>query len=119
MRAARAPGDAVRPVDAQAVADLAAEQFVAWHAERLGLDVEQRVLDRAERLADDAAGAGPGDAAQILADVLVVHRRLADQAMGELFDDRGDARRAEILVELAPADDAVLGCDFQEEVIAP
>ena len=45
-----APGRAMRPVDPDAVADLAAEQFVAGHAQHLGLGVEQRVFDRAQRL---------------------------------------------------------------------
>src|SRR5262249_13787879 len=35
-----APGRAMRPVDPDAVADLAAEQLVAGYAQRLGLDVE-------------------------------------------------------------------------------
>src|SRR5262249_16260512 len=41
-----APRGAVRPVEPDAVALLAAEQLVARHAEPLGLGVEQRVLDR-------------------------------------------------------------------------
>ena len=54
-----APGRAVRPVDPDAVAHLAAEQLVAGHAQRLGLGVEQRVLDGAERLRHHAAGGRP------------------------------------------------------------
>src|SRR5262249_5182077 len=50
-----APGGAVRPVDPELIAYLAPEELVAGHAERLGLGVEQRILDGAERLADHAA----------------------------------------------------------------
>ena len=52
------PRGAVRPVHADAVAHLAAEQLVDRHAQRLGLGIEQRILDGAHRLRDDAAGAG-------------------------------------------------------------
>ena len=47
---ARAVGAAMRPVDLQPVAERAAEQLVDRHAQRLGLDVDQRVLDRGDRL---------------------------------------------------------------------
>ena len=110
----------MRPVDADAVADLAAEQFVAGHAERLGLGVEQRVLDRAQRQRHDAAGGRPrrGNRA----------RRRCARARRPCWpttraDSRSiaaaDARRAEALVELAPADDAVVGRDLDEVVVAP
>ena len=48
----------MRPVDPDAIADLAAEQFVAGHAEQLCLGVEQGVFDRAQRLRHHAAGGG-------------------------------------------------------------
>ena len=104
-----APGGAVRPVDPDAVAHLAAEQLVARHAERLGLGVEQRVLDGADGLGDDAAGAGPGGAVELGVDALVLAGRLPDHARRQALDHRADAGRAEALVELAPADDAVVG----------
>ena len=113
------PGDAVRPVDAQAVADPAAQQFITGHAERPRLGVEQGVLDGAERLAHHSARAGPRHAGQVLADRLVVHHGLADHARRELRDDRADSRRPERFVELAPADHAVLGGDLDEVVVAP
>src|SRR5262249_35162828 len=40
-----APGGTVGPVDANAVANLAAEQLVAGHAERLRLGIQQGILD--------------------------------------------------------------------------
>ena len=113
------PGRAMRPVDPDPVADLAAEQRVARHAERLRLGVEQRVLDRAEPLGDDPAGGRPGQAVELGVDALVVEHRLADDARRQPLDHRGDARRAETLVELAPADDAAVGRQLQEIVVAP
>ena len=58
----RWPRKIVRPFSGkagQAIVKSAAEQVVAGHAERLGLDVEQRVLDGAERQRYHAAGGGP------------------------------------------------------------
>ena len=58
-----APADpvraAVRPVEADPVADRPAQQLVDRDAEGPRLDVEQRVLDRADRLLDDAARRRP------------------------------------------------------------
>ena len=114
-----APGRAVRPVDPDAVADLAAEQVVAGHAERLGLDVEQRVLDGAERQRHHAAGGRPRRGKQFGVDPLVLVSVLADHARREPLDRRGHAGRAKSLVILAPADDAVLGHDLDEVVVPP
>ena len=52
---AEAVAAAMRPVERQAVAHRPAEQLVDRNAQRLGLDVEQRVLDRGHRLLVDAA----------------------------------------------------------------
>src|SRR3546814_15704328 len=44
---------------------------------------------------------------------------LADHPLRHLLDDGGDTRRAEALVELAPADDAVLGGQLDEVIVPP
>jgi hypothetical protein len=44
----------------------------------------------------------------------VVEHRLPDDPPGEPLDDGADPRRAEPLVELAPADDALIGRQFEE-----
>jgi len=49
----------------------------------------------------------------------VLKRVLADHARSQPLDRRGHARRAKALVVLAPADDAVLGHDLDEVVVAP
>src|SRR4029079_8418235 len=114
-----APRSAMRPVDPEPVAHLAAEQLVAGYAEGLGLGVEQGVLDGAQRLADDAARAGPGGAEEVGVDALVLAHRLADDPRRQPMDDRLDAGRPEPLRELAPADDAAVGAELDEVVVAP
>src|SRR6516165_529263 len=66
------PGGAMRPVDSNAIPDPAAEKLVAGHAETLGLGIEKRVLDRAERLRDHAAGCGPRGSIQLGMNALVL-----------------------------------------------
>src|SRR4029450_13050757 len=48
---------AMRPIDVDRVARWAPEELVHGNAERLSLQVEQRILDAADRLLDDRAGA--------------------------------------------------------------
>src|SRR2546423_928824 len=50
---------------------------------------------------------------------LVRARVLADDALLQPLDDGADPGRAEALVELAPADDAVRGRQLQEVVVPP
>src|SRR6185437_14020110 len=119
FRAADPPGAAMRPVDPDAVAHLAAEQHVARDAERLGLGVEQRVLDRTQPLGDHTARGRTGRGVQLGIDALVVERALPDHARGAALDHRRHAGRPEPLVKLAPPDDAVSGADLEEVVVAP
>ena len=76
-----APRRAVRPVDHRAVAQLAAEQFVRRHAQRLCFRVDDGVLDRAERLADDAARARTRRVQQFVVQPLVRAERSPGDAM--------------------------------------
>ena len=57
---AGAVGAAMRPVELQPVAHRAAEQFIDRHAQRLGLDVDERIFDRGDRHLVDAARRLPG-----------------------------------------------------------
>src|SRR3954453_16383153 len=113
------PRCAMRPIDPDMVADLAAEQFVAGHTETLRLGVEQRILDRAERLRHYAAGGGTRGREQLCVYALVPEDVLPHDAGGQALDRSADARRAEALVELAPSDDAVLGRQLDEVVVSP
>src|SRR5205807_1597888 len=100
------PGRTMRPVDANAVADLAAEQLVARHAKMPGLGVEQGVLDRAERQRDHAAGGRSRRAVELRIDPLMLAGVMADHARRQPLDRSRNAGRAKPLVEFAPADDA-------------
>ena len=114
-----APGPAVRPVHADAVAHLATQQVVAGHPQRAGLGVEQRVLDRAECFADDAAGGLAGAGEQVLVDGFMVEHGAADDQRCQRLDGRGEAGRGKPLVVLRPADDAIGRGDLQEVVVPP
>ncbi len=109
----------MRPVDPDAVADLASEQLVAGHAQRLRLDVEQRVLDGAERQRHHAARGRSCRRKQFRINPLMLEGVLADHTRAEPLDRSRHARRAKTLVIFAPADDAVLGHDLDEVVVAP
>ena len=111
---AHAVGAAMRPVDGNAVAQLAAEQLVHRHAQRLALDVEQRVLDGRDRLAHHAAARLRRLGGEHGIDQLDLHRVHADHVGHQRLDHAGEAGAAEALVELRPADDAVLGRDLEE-----
>ncbi len=109
----------MRPVDADAVANLAAEQFVHRHAQTLGLGVEQRVLDRAHRQRYDSTGRRSRRASEFGVDALVCAHVLPDHARREPRDHRADPRRAEAFVEFAPADDAGIRGQLDVVVVAP
>ena len=95
-----APGRAMRPVERDAVAQLAAEQRIDRHAERLRLGVEQRVLDRRDRLRHHAAGGRPRRGVKLGIDALVIADGLADDLRGEPRDHGADAGRAEVLGDI-------------------
>ena len=109
----------MRPVERNAVAQLAAEQRVDRHAERLCLGIEQRILDRADRLRHDAAGGWARRGVKLRIDALVIADALADDLGGKARDCRTDSRRAEVFGKLAPADDAVVGGQLDEMIVAP
>src|SRR5208282_4707146 len=98
---------------------LAAEQHITRHPEPLGLGVEQGVFDRTEPLTDHAPGCRPGKAVELGIDPLVVEDVLRDDPRGEPLNDRADPGRTEAFVELAPADDALVGGELQKMVIPP
>src|SRR5690242_18673737 len=109
----------MRPVDADAIANLAAEQFVSRDAEMLRLGVEQRVLDRADRLRHDATGGWPGPAVEIRIDPLMRARILADDAQRKALDRAGKAGGAKAFVELTPTDNAARRRHLDEMIVAP
>ena len=109
----------MRPVERDAIAQLAAEQRVARHAERLRLGVEQRVLDRADRLRDDAARGGPCRRVKLGVDALVIADGLPDDLAGEPRDHGADAGRAEVLGNSLQPTMPSDGGQLDEMVVAP
>ncbi len=107
------------PVDTDAVADLAAEQFVAGHPQQFCFRIEQGVFDRAERLRHDAAGRGAGRRKKLRIDALVLEGVLSHHPRRQALDRRTDAGRAKTFVKFAPANDAVFGGDLDEVVVSP
>ena len=114
-----APARAVRPVDGNGIPLLTAEQVVDRHAQSFGFGVQQRVLDGTERLgAQPVRGRSRGGRKGGI-EALVVVYRLADQPVGIPLDDGREPGGSEGLVEFAPADDAVVGDELEEVVVAP
>ncbi len=113
------PGGAMRPVHADAVADLTAEQLMDRHAEPSGLGIEQRIFDRTHGERDDAAGGRARGAVEFGVDALVRAGFLPDDPGGKPLYDGAHAGCAEPLVEFAPADDAGVSGQLDEVVIAP
>jgi hypothetical protein len=109
----------MRPVERQAIAYRPAEQCVDRNAQRLGLDVEQGVLDRRHRLLVHTARRLAGDGVLRGHDAFDRPRVLADQALRHAPDHGGEARAAVAFVIFRPADQAVIGGDLEERKVTP
>jgi hypothetical protein len=118
LRPLQAIRPAVRPVEADAVADRPPEQLVDGHAERLGLEVEQGILDGADRLLDHAPAGLATDGVELGDDGLEGPGIATDHLGGQPVDHRGDAEPAERLVVLAPADQPIVGGELEEVEVA-
>jgi hypothetical protein len=109
----------MRPIDPYTIAHLAAEQDIARHAERLRLRVEQGI----ERLDARVVGQDVFDHERIFTELYCFTRPAAGGVVGEglgaIENDGTDPRGSETLVELAPADDAVVGGQLEEMIIPP
>src|SRR5581483_7813567 len=111
---------AVRPVRVDRVAGGAAEELVHGDAERLRLQIEQRILDPGERLLDHRARALPRVPVQLPPDPLHRARVAADDEWREVLDDAGQASRRAVRVgDLGPADGAVVRGRLEEDPRPP
>ena len=119
VRVLYAVGAAMRPVDPHPVAHRPAEQFVDGDSVMLRLDVEEGVLNGADRLAHYAARRRARRRVEQPVEAFGRSRVLADDLRRERFYRRRHARRAEPLLELAPADHAVIGRNLAEREVAP
>ena len=117
--AAHAIGAEMRPVDRDAFPDRPTEQRAHRHAIRLAGDIQQRVLDRRDRLLVQPAARLPRQHVQMLRDLLEAPRVAPDQHRRQPVDHVRQAGTAKTLVELRPADDAVVGGDLQEREHPP
>jgi hypothetical protein len=110
----------MRPIDRQTVAQRAAEQFVDRDAERLRLDVDQRILDRRDRHLIDAARRLPRRRIEQSRDRFDRARVAADQkALGETLNDAGQPLRAITLHVFRPPGDALVCGDLQKGIDPP
>jgi hypothetical protein len=105
---------AMRPVERQARAIGPAKQAVNRNAERLALDVEQRVGERRDGVLVDATAGLDGPRAQERRDL--VHRECvhAEEQITQRGDDASDAGSAGVLAVFRPADDPGVGRDLEE-----
>ena len=110
----------MRPVERDRVARRAAEELVDGHAERLRLDVEERVLDAGDRLRDHGPGALPRMPVEIPVHPLprpadrVRRRRARDPP--RFPRDRGRPVRVR---DLGPAHEPVVGRRLEEDPGSP
>jgi hypothetical protein len=109
----------VRPIDGDAPPHRAAEEIVYGHAERLALDIEQRVLDGCDSLPVDAAAGLHSHGPEMAVDQLDVARILADHHRRQRFDDLREAAAAEALVVFRPADEPFVGRDLEKREQPP
>ena len=109
----------MRPVDRDALAHRATEQLIDRHAERLALDVEQRVFDRGDGARIDPAGRLHLTHPQHRGDLLHRSRVEPDQWLGQAVDHAGQAAAAIGLGVFRPADQAVIGGELEERKSAP
>ena len=116
---AQAIGAAVRPVEPQPVAHRTVQELGDRHAQRPRLDVDQRVLERRDRLLDQPARRLAGERVQHRRDALYRPGIQPDQVLGEPADDRAQSLAAVALVVLGPADHAIVGGDLEERPDAP
>ena len=102
-------------VDADPVAGRSAEQLVDRHAERLALDVPQRLVDAAEGAGQNRAAAIERVPVNRLPVVRHAPRILAHQVRLNLLHRFGAGERAAFGDGLAEADDPGVGVDLQEQ----
>ena len=100
------------------VALLAAEELIDGHAERLALDVIQGNVDRRDGGRHHPAALEVVRAVHLLPERADVHRVPADQELAEVADGALDRQLARGQAGLAPAVDALVGLDLDDELIA-
>ena len=93
-----------------------AEQLVDRHAEDFAANVPQRLVDAGDRRAHDRAGAVKAVDVHGLPVMLDLHRVLADEELAEIVDAGDDGAGLAFERALAPADEALVGFQLDEDV---
>ena len=101
-----------------AVALLAAEQLVDRHAERLALDVVEGDVDGGDRRLQHAAALEVLAAIHLLPERADLHRVAADEELAIVLDRADHGLLAAGQAALAPAVDALVGLDLDEQLVA-
>ena len=102
-------------VDPHPLADRTAEQLVHGHAAHLAGNVPERLVDPGDGAREHRAAAVEAALGQHLPVVLDRQRILADQQRSEFLDSGTHGGRLALDHRLAPADDALVGLDPQEQ----
>ncbi len=97
------------------VAHLAAEQRMHRHAQRLAVDIPQRLVDPGQRAHQHRPAAVETAAIQHVPVILDQARILADEVVGQLLHRGGHGMRAALHDGFAPAADARIGIDADEQ----
>lgn len=114
-----APGAAMRPVNANAVAHLAAQQLIAGHPHALRLGIKHRIFDRPQAFRDHAAGRRAGQRVHQREKPFMVVRRLTNDLRAHRLDHLRHAGRAEPFVKFAPANNPAFRCHLDEVIVPP
>src|SRR5262245_57042870 len=108
----QAVGSAVRPVEAELVTHGATQHLAYGHAKRLCLYVDKRVLDRCDRLLDQATRRLTCFRVEVCSDAFDRSRVPSDQGLGKLQYDASEPLRAVALVVFWPTDDSGVRLDL-------
>src|SRR5690606_7125797 len=95
--------------------DTTTKQFTHRNAKCLALDVPQRLIDAGERAHVDRSAAVETAAVEHGPVILDVARVFADQVIGQLFDRGSNRMRTPFDHRLAPASDAFIGFNLEEQ----
>ncbi len=101
-------------VDADAVTHLAAQQPMHRHAQRLALDVPQRLIHAGDGAHHHRAAPVEAGAVHHIPQVLHIARVAAHQVVGQLLNRSGYGVGTAFDDRLAPADDTFVGVDLEK-----
>src|SRR5690606_7119893 len=102
-------------IHANALAHPSAKQLADRSTQRLALDVPKRLIDAGDGTHVQGTAAVEAAAVHDRPEVFDVSRITTDQVVGQLLHHRGDALCTAFDHRLAPAGDAFIGLDLEEQ----